>query len=174
MIIETELKYLINRLPSDLPFAHYIEQRYFDRRGVEDILKKMFNLESLDNISTTRIRSIKHEDISYIITLKTKGLYSRYEYEKLLTKKEYEVFLNQPITSCIIKNRYIINKGEFNFEFDEYLNLKNKLYTVEIEVDNIENSRQKIEQILSNDFSLKYEDVTLDFRYKNSNLQKYF
>lgn len=174
MIIETELKYLINKLPSNLPLPHYIEQRYFDRRGVEDILKKMFDLNSLDNISTTRIRLIKHLEISFVITLKTKGLYSRCEYEKELTEKEYKVFLNQPITSCIIKNRYIINKSEFNFEFDEYLNLKNKLYTVEVEVANIENNRQKIEQILDNDFSLNFKDVTLDFRYKNSNLTKYF
>ncbi len=173
MNIETEIKYLINHLPNNLPIPNYIEQRYFKMDGKEEVLKQIFNLKTLDNIKTSRVRLIKNQDIKYVLTLKTSGLYSREEYEQIISFELYQDLINQPLKSCIIKNRYIINYANFKFEFDEYLNLKNPLYTVEVETNDLTNQEQ-IEEILSNVFKLKFKDVTLDPRYKNSNLTKYF
>ena len=79
--------------------------------------------------------------------------------------------LKQPIISTIVKNRYIIKYGEYNFEFDEYLNLGYNLFTVEIEFkSDMENNKRTIEMILDKYFKLKYKDVTFDPSYKNSNL----
>ena len=81
-MIETEVKYLINKLPSNLPNPMYIEQRYFEPVNTLDKILKLFNLDSLENIPTRRIRLIKTDRISFVITLKTKVMYSRVEYEK--------------------------------------------------------------------------------------------
>ena len=79
--------------------------------------------------------------------------------------------LKQPIISTIVKNRYIIKYDEYNFEFDEYLNLGYNLFTVEIEFkSDMENNKRTIEMILDKYFKLKYKDVTFDPSYKNSNL----
>lgn len=172
--LETELKYLINKLPDNITNPIYIEQRYFKMDNVEEQLKKLFNLESLEDISTSRIRLIKNKKISYVLTLKTKGLYSRVEYEQEISKELYDLLLNQPIESCVIKNRYKVNINDYIFEFDEYLNLNTKLYTVEIEVDDIQTHQQILEDILQNEFELDFIDVTLNPKYKNSNLIKYF
>lgn len=174
MHIETEIKYLIDKLPANLPSPNYIEQRYFLMDGKEEVLKNIFQLDTLLEIKTCRIRLIKDSSkINYVLTLKSSGLYSRKEYEKIIDYNLYQEFLKQPITSCIIKNRYTIEKNNFVFEFDEYLNLNQSLYTVEIETDNLNNTC-KIERILNDVFQIKYLDVSLNPKYKNSNLQKYF
>ena len=175
MAIETEVKYLINKLPDNLPNPLYIEQRYFVPTNTLATILELFNLSSLDNISTKRVRLIKYNNsISYVITLKTKGLYSREEYEQEITENLYNKILNEPITSCVIKNRYKINYQNYTFEFDEYLNLKTPLYTCEVEDEYFEKHQQEIESILKKYFKVNYQDVTLDAKYKNSNLIKYF
>ena len=80
----------------------------------------------MENISTKRVRLIKTDKISYVITLKTKGMYSREEYEVEISEKLYNEILKEKILSCVIKNRYKINNSIYTFEFDEYLNLKIK------------------------------------------------
>ncbi len=173
MQIETEVKYLIDQLPNDLPQPNYIEQRYFSMSGKEEVLKRIFDLESLSEIKTSRIRMIKTDQTKYVLTLKTSGLYSRKEYEQVIDYELYQELLHQPIKTCIIKNRYVINHSGFTFEFDEYLNLKQPLYTVEVELENLDHIKE-IELILKNTFKLKYLDVTLNPKYKNSNLKKFF
>ena len=74
----------------------------------------------------------------------------------------------------MIKNRYKINKSLYTFEFDEYLNLKTNLYTCEVEDEEFDKHQVEIEDILKNYFKLDFVDVTLDPKYKNSNLIKYF
>ena len=173
-MIETEVKYLINKLPGDLPNPMYIEQRYFEPVNTLDKILKLFDLDSLENIPTRRIRLIKTDRISFVITLKTKGMYSRVEYEKEISEELYNEILKEEIKSCIIKNRYKIKINNYVFEFDEYLNLKEKLFTCEIEGENILDNQNEIEDILLNYFNLEFKDVTLDGKYKNSNLIKYF
>ena len=109
-----------------------------------------------------------------MITLKTKGLYSREEYEEEITKELYDAILKEEIKSCVIKNRYKVKYLDFIFEFDEYLNLKNKLYTCEVEDNNLDKHQEIIENCLKDYFKLEYLDVTLNPKYKNSNLIKYF
>lgn len=174
MAIETEVKYLINKLPNNLPKPLYIEQRYFEPVNTLQIILKMFNLDSLNGISTKRVRLIKTDKISYVITLKSKGLYSREEYEQEITEEIYNQILKEEIKSCVVKNRYKIKINNYVFEFDEYLNLKEKLFTCEIEGENILDHQNEIEDILLNYFNLEFKDVTLDGKYKNSNLIKYF
>lgn len=175
MAVETEVKYLINKLPDNLPNPLYIEQRYFVPTNTLTTILELFNLSSLENISTKRVRLIKYNNsISYVITLKTKGLYSREEYEQEITENLYNKILNEPITSCVIKNRYKIIYQNYTFEFDEYLNLKSPLYTCEVEDEYFEEHQQEIESILKKYFKVNYQDVTLDAKYKNSNLIKYF
>ena len=64
--------------------------------------------------------------------------------------------------------------NEYVFEFDEYLNLTTKLYTCEVEDQNLEKNQKDIEFILINHFNLEIKDVTLDPKYKNNNITKYF
>lgn len=173
---ECEVKFLINKLPN-LPAdtnVYYIEQYYFNPDNYQDIIKELFNLSSLDNINTYRVRKIKNNKvISYILTLKSKGLYERDEYETTINEELFKKFINNKI-SLIIKNRYIVFKDNFKFEFDEYLNLKEILYTVEVEDDDIENKIPLIEEILKNQFKIECKNVSNDLRYRNSNLLKYF
>ena len=174
MAIETEVKYLIDKLPDTLPNPLYIEQRYFEPTKTLDKILNLFNLESLNNISTKRVRLIKTNCIKYVITLKTTGLYSREEYEKEISEELYNEILTEEIKSCVIKNRYKINVSNYTFEFDEYLNLLIPLYTCEVEDNDFDKHQNEIENILLNHFKLNYKDVTLDPKYKNSNLIKYF
>ena len=175
MAIEKEVKYLINKIPAKALEFSYFEQYYFECVSIEKELLKLFKLNSLENFNTKRIRLIKtNEVVKYIITLKTSGLYEREELEQEVSKDLFNKILNEPILSCVKKNRYFVTYNGFTFEFDEYLNLKTKLYTCEVEDVNLEENLHKIEEILKSYFEVEFKDVTLDPKYKNSNITKYF
>lgn len=175
MAIEKEVKYLIDKLPSNLTDFLYFEQYYFECIDIENDILKLFNLNSLEVFSTKRIRFIKSRNgEKYILTLKTSGLYEREELEKEISKDLFDKILNQNILSCVKKNRYVKRYKEYVFEFDEYLNLTTKLYTCEVEDQNLEKNKDDIEFILINHFNLTINDVTLDPKYKNNNITKYF
>ena len=175
MAIEKEVKYLIDKLPSNLTDFFYFEQYYFECIDIENDILKLFGLNSLEVFSTKRIRFIKsHNSEKYILTLKTSGLYEREELEKEISKDLFNKILNQNILSCVKKNRYVKRYKEYVFEFDEYLNLTTKLYTCEVEDQNLEKNKDDIEFILINYFNLTINDVTLDPKYKNNNITKYF
>ena len=175
MAIEKEVKYLINKIPSNVIEFSYFEQYYFECITVEKDLLKLFNLNSLEGFNTKRIRLIRKNEITkYILTLKTSGLYEREELEKEISKDLFFKFLNEPILSSVKKNRYFVPHDGFLFEFDEYLNLNSLLYTCEVEDFNLENNKHKIEEILKSYFQVEFKDVTLDPKYKNSNITKYF
>ena len=174
---EIELKYLVSKIPENFNEKIYIYQKYFNPKGKEEYLKSLFKDIDLNTINTFRLRTItKNNKPIYILTLKSKGInYSRDEYEIEINEKTYNL-LNKDIESEIIKNRYIKLINNYKFEFDEYLNLKIKLITLEVELEtetNIEEDISKIETIL-NKLNISFENVTFDNRYKNSNLIKYF
>ena len=177
---EIELKYLINCIPDICKDYIYIDQYYFKLNSEnEKVLKSLFPDVSLDEISTFRIRDIISESGRYyVVTLKTKGTISRNEYEvKTKNKNIFDLLTASDVTSRIIKNRYIYKYDNYTYEFDEYLNLNSKLYTVEVEFDSIDdlnNKKPLIEKALKEFFKVNYSDVTFDNRYKNSNLHKYF
>ena len=172
--MEEEIKYLINKLPSNLSNPLYIEQYYFVNLNYDEYFKNYFPTIDLTKINTFRLRKIKfNNNTSYILTLKGSGTYKRLEYECQISKEEFILFKTKTI-SLIIKNRYIYQYEELKFEFDEYLNLDQIMYTCEIEKENILNEKKRIEEIFTNFFKIDYLDVSLDLRYRNSNLLKYF
>lgn len=174
--IETEVKYKVNNLPIMLPEPLKFRQIYFNGEIVLDILKDVFPSLDFSCISTYRVRKVEFKTIKYIITLKTKAVgYSRGEFEKEISEELFNKLTLNNIESEIIKNRYIINNDKYTFEFDEYLNLKENLFTCEVELENINNNElNNIENILKNYFSLEFLNVSDDIRYRNSNLIKYF
>ena len=178
--IETEFKFLIDRIPK-IKFDRKLEitQIYFNGFKCKTLLIDLFKLseDEFNMIHTFRARIIKeNQNVDYIITLKTKGITSRKELELNVSKDIYDLLINNNIVSIIIKNRYIL-KDQYNYEFDEYLNLQNKLFTCEVEV-TLDEMNDNIKTYLMNNLQKKYllsvSDITMDNRYKNSNLHKYF
>ena len=174
---EIELKYLVDRLPDTYDKLMYIEQIYFIKNGKEDMINRFFPGLDLNKISTYRVRKlIDDNNKSFILTLKSKAeSYTRDEYETLIDEESYNI-LKEKEESKIIKNRYIKIFNNYKFEFDEYLNLKEKLYTLEVELEseeNIDSITHDIEHILSSN-GYTFKNVTFDNRYKNNNLIKYF
>lgn len=181
MSIETELKYRVNKLPLNYDSSVSMLQSYFNGHNKKKEILDIFPDIDFETISTFRTRIIRGKDITkFVLTLKTKSNdgYSRFEYEKEISEKEYYSLVINNTISVVMKNRYIVNKNNYKFEFDEYKNLKSDLITCEVELDNndldsIEKEKENIERILE-EFGLEYIDVTMDYRYKNSNITKYF
>lgn len=184
MNYEIEYKYLIKKLPFDKESQNikkkYIEQIYFKTSAEKnEFIKKKVNLDSIENITTFRVRKIIENNLTYyILTLKTTGQLQREEYEAFLSEYEYR-YLSEEIVTVIIKNRYIedviYNDKTYTFEFDEYLNLNIDLLTCEVEVDSIDKRlKEDIEHILRDVYGLDYEDVTNEKKYKNKYLTETF
>ena len=184
MNYEIEYKYLIKKLPFDKESQNikkkYIEQIYFKTSDEKnEFIKKKVNLDSIENITTFRVRKIIENNLTYyILTLKTTGQLQREEYEAFLSEYEYR-YLSEEIETVIIKNRYIedviYNDKTYTFEFDEYLNLNIDLLTCEVEVDSLDKRlKEDIEHILRDVYGLEYEDVTNEKKYKNKYLTETF
>ena len=184
MNYEIEYKYLIKELPFDKESQNikkkYIEQIYFKTSAEKnEFIKKKVNLDSIENITTFRVRKIIENNLTYyILTLKTTGQLQREEYEAFLSEYEYR-YLSEEIVTVIIKNRYIedviYNDKTYTFEFDEYLNLNIDLLTCEVEVDSLDKRlKEDIEHILRDVYGLDYEDVTNEKKYKNKYLTETF
>ena len=139
MNIETELKYQVNKIPHNYDKKISIIQSYFDGKKKANLISELYPDIDINSINTFRTRIISClGKTHYILTLKTKSNngYSRNEYEKEITKEIYNELLDGNVQSVIIKNRYVINYNSYNFEFDEYLNLKTDLKTLEVELHN--------------------------------------
>lgn len=177
--IETEYKFVVDKLPKYYDRKLEIIQQYFNKDNKKDLIIKLFNLNEseFDALNTTRVRLIKEDElIKRVITLKTKGNVSRKEYELEISEGVYNDLIKDNVLSVIKKVRYIVNK-EFNFEFDEYLNLNSRLITCEVEVDDETTNNQFgifLKDKINKEFNINAIDVTNDYRYKNSNLHKYF
>ena len=175
--IETEVKYLIDRLPKGLGEKKEIEQTYLVKEEHEQFLKRIFNLSSIEEFNTMRVRkTVKGNAVIYMLNIKTKGAISRMEYEAALSVEQYNDLLTKTKQSTIVKNRYLVKVDDFNFEFDEFLSLKDPLFVVEVELEkeHLKEQQPLIENILASHFGLKFKDVTIDPRYKNVNLEHYF
>lgn len=176
---EIEYKYLVDKIPFDKNLYYekkYIEQIYFQTNdNINNQLMDLLNLDTLDNINTFRVRKIiKDSNISYIITLKSKGKLIREEYETEISEDLY-LYLGKDSTNKVIKNRYVFNIDDYTFEFDEYLNINNDILTVEVEVDSLDiNIKNKIEKIMNDKLDLKFNDVTNEKKYKNKYLVESF
>lgn len=184
MAIETEFKFLISKLPEKNftnVVKYHIDQIYFDGSKKKDEILKLFPDIDFDVLSTFRVRKIICNDKNmYIITLKSRPLLngmSRYEYEKEIDINTFNQLITGNIESEVIKNRYVDMFDGYKFEFDEYLNLAKDLFTVEIEVNNVDNYETEVMRFISivkDHYGLEARDVTHNLVYKNSNLIKYF
>ncbi len=170
---EKEYKFLIDFIPKNLEKPHFFEQTYIHFEKNLTQLKQIFNIKNLKKIKIARIRRDEFDgNIKYTLTLKSNELFKRDEYETEISNNLADSLLKNKI-SCLQKNRYIVAKFDFKFEFDEYLGDLSPLKTVEVEVSTTDNTNYtKIVNILENVFKLKIKDVTMDERYKNNNLSK--
>ena len=181
---ETEFKFLIDRLPVEClkeAQKYYIKQTYFDGKAKIDILKGLFPDIDFSIINTYRIRHVESkEEKKTILTIKSKHLpneMARIEEEREISIEIAESLLSKADTNTIIKNRYVDYFNGYNFEFDEYLNLKQPLFTVEVEVSKDTNYEKEVNnfiKMIDDHYGLKCCDVTFNPIYKNSNLHKYF
>lgn len=172
---ESEYKYLINTLPAFTNFQkYYFKQTYFTK-NIETLqkIKSIFpelNEENIESLNTFRIRKIIGENCKFILTLKSKGLLVRTEYEEEISETDYLFFFSYA-EKTIEKNRYIESVEDLTFEFDEYLNTKEKLLTVEVETEINNENKTKIEAILRDKYNLLFQDVTNEKKYKNKYLE---
>lgn len=177
--IETEYKFLVDKIPEEYDEKVAIIQYYFDKNLKKDLIINLFKLNEaeFEELSTARLRVRQTSGgTKYIVTVKSKGGLSRKEYEKEVSSSLYKKFVDNNVFSVIVKNRYYIYR-EYCFEFDEYLNLRTKMYTCEVELHDQETNEmvvKKIQELLKRHFDINAIDVTNDHRYKNSNLHKYF
>ena len=182
--LETEFKFRIDNLPTknfEKAKKYHFEQIYFEGEKKEELLKKVFPLVDFRTINTHRIRYIDDSSNKKIIlTIKSKALangMSRVEEEKEIDSDFASELIKGVNTDTIIKDRYVDSYNGYNFEFDEYLNLDIKLFTVEVEVSadviyKVEIGR--FTDMIESHYGVKCSDVTFDPRYKNSNLNKFF
>lgn len=173
--IETEYKFLVNKIPEVFDSIYNITQSYFTLNDITKTeIKKIFTILNNDDfelINTYRIRIVSCNNITkYIITLKTKGLNSRKEYEEEITKEQYDLF-NKYSYKTIIKNRYVAQYNNYVFEFDEYFNLVEDIITCEVETKIEDVNYNNITNILKNYFHIEFQDVTNEKKYKNKYLQ---
>ena len=172
---EAEYKYMIFTLPNlDDSKKYYIKQSYFEKNEetlkiIKDVFQDKLNDELLKSINTFRIREITTDSIKYVLTLKTKGINTRMEYEEEVSSNIGKYLINHSYKT-IIKNRYVVNTHNYKFEFDEYLNLCSPLLTVEVETDINKKNQENIERILKNYFKLDFVDITNEKKYKNKYL----
>ncbi|MGN0393999.1 MAG: CYTH domain-containing protein [Coprococcus sp.] len=156
--MEIEKKYLIQDIPFDLKSynAFKLEQGY---------------------ISVQPVIRIRKADDKYILTVKSKGLMERQEYELPLSENEYMSLMNKVDGNLVSKTRYIIPltdtdgtcgdveiDKELNIELDVFAGDFEGLIYAEVEFP----SGQLAEQFVPPKWFFK--DVTFDSRYHNSSL----
>ena len=169
MNIEAEYKYIVDKIPKENAVKKDIMQFYIQPTRE---LKKLLNVQFDEKICTARVRIENLKDNQkYILTLKTDGIFKREEYEKEIDANFAKKLLKNPI-SFINKTRYVVNVDGIKFEFDEYKGHLKGLKTCEIEVQNNNISQFEIEKYFENYFKIKFENVTFDKKYLNSNLAK--
>lgn len=169
MNIEAEYKYLVDKIPKNYTEKKDILQFYIKPTRE---LKNFLNVRKDEKICTARIRIENLEtNPKYILTLKTDGYFKRHEYEKEIDEHFAKILLQKPI-SYISKKRYVAVVEGIKFEFDEYKGHLKDLKTCEIEVQNNNLSQFDIEKYFTDYFKIKFENVTFDKKYMNSNLAK--
>jgi len=147
--MEIEKKYLVKELPS-LDNIKYciIEQAY------------------ISSNPTIRIRkSIFEDKTTYILCIKSNGLFKREEYEINISEEEYLNLLNKADSNIIYKKRYFIPlHNNLIAELDIYEGNFRNLVTVEVEFESEEDANSFIPPLWFSD------DVTYDKKYKNGYL----
>lgn len=148
MPIESERKYLVHNdtFKNEATASFEIAQGYI----------------STDPDRTVRIR-LKGNDA--FITIKGKssddGL-SRYEWEKFISKEEFDELIQLCLPGTIQKTRYLMPWGKYTIEVDEFKDLNSGLVIAEIELD--------MDDIIGDLPTWIGQEVTGDAKYYNSQL----
>ncbi len=157
--MEIERKFLIKKDTFDLNSYSYIElqQAYISTSPVIRLRKKAtYNVNAPDHANVTP---------EYILTVKSKGMLSRQEFELALDETDYNNLLSKAEGNVITKRRYIIPlDGGLTLELDYFKGLFEGLVMGEIEFA----SEDEAKKYNLPDFILK--EVTFDKRYHNSNM----
>lgn len=168
-MIEREYKFLVDKLPEYYDRKIDIVQIYFNPTS------EIFKILDIDSpfkcISRIRIQT-EDGKTKYVLNIKGKGNIEREEFEKEISYKQAKHILSSGIKSYLKKTRYIVSQNDFCFEFDEYKEHLKGLLTCEVELDSLAISPDMIREKLLLNFDVRAKDVSLDKKYKNTNLAK--
>lgn len=148
--MEIERKFLIKKNAFDLDNFDYVEiqQGYI----------------STSPVIRVRKRTTANSE-EYILTVKSKGMLSRQEYELSLEADDYKGLLNKVEGNVITKRRYLIPLDNgLTLELDYFKDLFHGLVMGEIEF----TSEAEANKYNLPDFVIR--EVTFDKRYHNSNM----
>lgn len=154
--IETELKYLVDKIPEEIDLENMSRT----------VLKQGYVVVSSDG-AETRIRSFDNE--RFELTVKSAGTMQRTEQTIKLPKDMFEVLWAQTSGMRVEKTRYKIPYGKHTIELDIYEGHLTGLVTAEVEF----TGRQEDAEVKAMSFvppTWFGRDVTQDRRYKNQNL----
>lgn len=155
--MEIERKFLIKNNAFDLEKYDYIEiqQAYISTSPVIRVRKRCIVTAASD----------KAKAIEYILTVKSKGMLSRQEFELQLTQEDHQNLLKKAEGNVITKRRYIIPLDNgLTLELDYFKDLFDGLVMGEIEF----SDEDEAKKYNLPDFILR--EVTFDKRYHNSNM----
>jgi len=147
--MEIERKFLVKRLPDNLPG--------FDAREIGQAY-----------ISADPVIRIRRSGPDFFLTMKGEGEIAREEYEMQITGPQFEKLLAKVETKLLEKTRYLIPLGGgLCAELDIYHGTLTGLATVEVEFE----SEKAAEGFAPPDWF--GEDVSGDLRYRNNSLAAY-
>lgn len=145
--MEIERKFLIEELPANL----------YDYKC---------SLINQGYISTTPVIRIRQINDVYYLTMKSKGLISREEYEMGISESEFLSLLPKIENNIISKNRYFIPFHPYTIELDVFKGLLEGLSIAEVEFISIDEANAFTPPLWFG------KEVSSDSRYHNSNLCK--
>lgn len=145
--LEIEKKFLVSKLPDNLENYHHdeIQQWYF-------VLEE--NIEE----------RVRHRWNNFYHTKKIWYWEVREEYEKEITKENFDFLWPKTEGKRIFKTRYLIPYDMYTIELDIYHDKLDWLVVAEIEFDTLEQSNLFIKP------KWFWEEITNDNKYKNRNL----
>ena len=155
--MEIERKFLIKNNAFDLEKYDYIEiqQAYISTSPVIRVRKRCI----------VTAASAEAKATEYILTVKSKGMLSRQEFELQLTQEDYQNLLKKAEGNVITKRRYVIPLDNgLTLELDYFKDLFDGLVMGEIEF----SDEDEAKKYNLPDFILR--EVTFDKRYHNSNM----
>ena len=151
--MEIERKFLFKNIPFDLNNydCFYMEQAYISTNPV-------IRIRSKEDFQEEKSKK-------YILTIKSKGLMTRQEYEMQISKEEYENLLHKVEGNLIQKKRYLIPVSHgYTLELDVFEGIFSGLIIGEIEYPTEEAAKKYTPS------NLEFEEVTFDNTFHNSTL----
>lgn len=154
--VETELKFLVDELPSDLNLENV----------PHTVLRQGYVVVNSDG-AETRIRSFDNE--RFELTVKSGDMVQRSEQTVKLPREMFEVMWHQTAGRRVEKTRYNIPYGKYTIELDIYEGHLTGLITAEVEF----TGRPEEADVKASVFEPPVwfgRDVSKDRRFKNQNL----